>query len=228
MLNTIKKFLVLIIILGFLTAGIDYLRMNSGEVPIFNMSSYNQTSKIQKYRGLFYIGEREVKASSNEPLVDSDNISFKILFFDLNVPRRFKEKELEFTIKTKEEDSCTTSKLYFEGKNYNIYTYCLDSIKVVEDKKEKNLTAYLKKDINFLEDIYSKLDYTGLHSNHTTLVFKSMEDDEFTNNGLSIYKCHTEEMQDVYIGPKDMSFQSDFCTKKEIPKEEVVEEEKDS
>ena len=218
MLNKIKNFLIIVIILGFLTAGIDYLRMNSGEVPIFNISSYDNTSKIQKFRGLFYIGKRKVKASSFESLVDSTDISFKVLFFDLNVPRKYKEEELEFNLKTKKEDTCSESKLYFEGKDYNTYTYCLEEVKVVENKKEKELDSYLKKDINFIEDIFSKMNYTGLYSDQKTLVFVDREDD-FTNNGLIIYKCNSD-IKDVYIVDKDTVFQSDFCTKKEIIKEE--------
>ena len=218
MLNKIKNFLIIVIILGFLTAGIDYLRMNSGEVPIFNISSYDNTSKIQKFRGLFYIGKRKVKASSFESLVDSTDISFKVLFFDLNVPRKYKEEELEFNLKTKREDTCSESKLYFEGKDYNIYTYCLEEIKVVENQKDKKLDSYLKKDINFIEEVFSKMNYTGLYSDRKTLVFVDKEDD-FTNNGLIIYKCNSD-IKDVYIVDKDTVFQSDFCTKKEIIKED--------
>ena len=218
MLNKIKNFLIIVIILGFLTAGIDYLRMNSGEVPIFNISSYDNTSKIQKFRGLFYIGQRRVKASSFESLVDSTDISFKVLFFDLNVPRKYKEEELEFNLKTKREDTCSGSKLYFEGKDYNIYTYCLEEIKVVENKKDEKLDSYLKKDINFIEETFSKMNYTGLYSDRKTLVFVDKEDD-FTNNGLIIYKCDSD-IKDVYIVDKDTVFQSDFCTKKEIMKED--------
>ena len=84
-LKAIKNVLVIIIMLGFLSAGIDYVRMNSGDVPIFNISSYDQTSNIETFRGLFYIAQRKVKASVNEPLVDSSDMQYKILIFDLNL-----------------------------------------------------------------------------------------------------------------------------------------------
>ena len=62
-LKAIKNLLVIVIVLGFLTAGVDYARMNAGDAPIFNIKSYDQTTNIQTYRGLFYVAERKVKAS---------------------------------------------------------------------------------------------------------------------------------------------------------------------
>ena len=214
-LKTIKNLLIIILILGFLTAGIDYLRMKSGETPIFNIKKYNEKTSVQTYRGLFYIAERTVTASPNESLVDSTNMKYKILIFDVSVPRQFKDLAMEYTIETKETENCTeNSKLYYADKEIKVYTYCLDKISIKEKNKSKELIEYLKKDNTFIDDIDSKLDYEGLYSDSTTLMFKSKEDN-FTNNGLRMYRCNKPNILDVYIGPENMTMQQDFCTFKD-------------
>ena len=214
-LNFIKKILLFIVLFGAFTALIDYLRMNSGDVPIFNLKSYDEKTKIQTFRGLFYIGERKIKTSQSEPLVDSSEMEFKILVFDLKVPRQFKEPVLEYTVSTREIPECmNSSQLYFGSKTIKVYTYCLENIKIVEDSKEKDLMSYLKKDNSFMEDFISKLAYTGIYKDSSTLMFESLND-SFTNQGLRVYQCHKTNINDYYIGPKEMVFQKDFCTFKD-------------
>lgn len=212
-LNAIKNVLIVIIVFGFATAGIDYSRMNSGEVPLFNLSSYNQKTNIQNYRGLFYIAERKVKASTKEPLVDSTNMKFKILVFDVNVPRKFNTTNT-FTVETKETKDCDgKSILYYADMKIKVYTYCLDSINIKEGKSE-SLASILKKDISIIDDIDNKLDFYGVYKDNSTLEFHDKKD-EFTNNGLSMYRCNKENINDVYIAPKDTTFKDDFCTYKD-------------
>ena len=66
-LKKIRNFLIIFTLFGVLTAGLDYLRMNSGLAPIFNISKFNEKTRIQSYRGLFYQASRKVKVSTNEP-----------------------------------------------------------------------------------------------------------------------------------------------------------------
>ena len=214
MLKAIKNVLIVIILLGFLTAGIDYVRMNSGEAPIFNISSYDQTSNIQTYRGLFYVAERKVKASIKEPLVDSRDMQYKILVFDLNVPRKFNTKET-FTVETKVTKNChEQAKLYYADLKIKVYTYCLDSININDGSKTKDLSSYLKKDHKIIDDIDNNLDFTGIYKDKTTLMFQNKKDD-FTNNGLTMYRCNEENINDIYFAPQDTAFMSDFCTLKD-------------
>lgn len=213
-LKAIKNVLVIIIMLGFLSAGIDYVRMNSGDVPIFNISSYDQTSNIETFRGLFYIAQRKVKASVNEPLVDSSDMQYKILIFDLKVPRKFNSADT-FTLETKVIDNChDRSVLYFANTKIKVYTYCLDSINITDGGKTKNLLSYLEKDHKIIDDIDNKLDFTGIYKDKTTLMFQA-KNDEFTNNGLTMYRCNKEYINDVYLAPNDTPFMSEFCTLKD-------------
>ena len=213
-LKAIKNVLVIIIILGFLSAGIDYVRMNSGDVPIFNISSYDQTSNIETFRGLFYIAQRKVKASVNEPLVDSSDMQYKILIFDLKVPRKFNSTDT-FTLETKVIDNChDRSVLYFANTKIKVYTYCLESINITDGGKTKDLLSYLEKDHKIIDDIDNKLDFTGIYKDKTTLMFQA-KNDEFTNNGLTMYRCNKEYINDVYLAPNDTPFMSEFCTLKD-------------
>lgn len=213
-LKAIKNVLVIIIMLGFLSAGIDYVRMNSGDVPIFNISSYDQTSNIETFRGLFYIAQRKVKASVNEPLVDSSDMQYKILIFDLKVPRKFNSADT-FTLETKVIDNChDRSALYFANTKIKVYTYCLESINITDGGKTKDLLSYLEKDHKIIDDIDNKLDFTGIYKDKTTLMFQA-KNDEFTNNGLTMYRCNKEYINDVYLAPNDTPFMSEFCTLKD-------------
>lgn len=213
-LKAIKNVLIIIILLGFLTAGIDYARMNSGEAPIFNISNYDETSNIQTYRGLFYVAERKVKASIDEPLVDSTNMQYKILVFDLAVPRKFTTED-SFSLITKVTNDCQeSSKLYYADLKIKVYTYCLEDISINDGAKTKDLFSYLKSNHKIIDDIDNKLDFTGIYRDKTTLMFQNKSDD-FTNNGLTMYRCNKENINDVYFAPANTEFKNnDFCTLK--------------
>ena len=188
--------------------------MKSGEVPVFNLKKYEEATKIQTFRGIFYKAQRKVSTSENESLVDSSEISFSILIFNLNVPKQFKELQRQYTIETKVISNCREkSVLYYADKDIKVYTYCLEDIKLKENNKTKELLTYLKKDTDILNDIDSKLTYLGLYKDQSTLMFKDL--DNFATNGLTMYRCHKTHINDVYIAPADTEFQPDFCTYKD-------------
>ena len=211
--SNVLKLLIFIVLFGIITAGIDYLRMNSGEVPIFNLKKYDEKTKIQTFRGMFYKAKRKVTVSPKESLVDSSNMEYAILIFNLNVPRQFKEIVLPYKVKTKETENCQEqSKLYYADKNVKVYTYCLDNISIVRNEKEESLLSYLEKDSDFIYDIDSKLAYMGLYIDNSTLVLKDREN--LSNQGLNIYHCNNN-VKDFYITPANANFKADFCTPKD-------------
>lgn len=226
--KTVTKLLIIFAIFGFLTAMIDYLRMKSGEVPVINISKYNDKSRIQTYRGIFYKAERKVTVSVNEPLTDSSNMNFSILIFKLDVPRQFKELKSVYSLNTKEVENCQEpAKLYYADKDVKVYTYCLEDIKLTKDDKEETLLSYLAKDNTIIDEIDSELSYLGLHTDQSTLIFN--DQNNISKTGLTMYKCNRPNINDVYIGPESMIFQSDFCTYKDDDFKfisTVVEEEK--
>lgn len=231
MLKLIRNLLIIVILFGVGTAGADYVRMTTGNVPLFNISSYQSKERLQSYRGLFYQGSRRVTVSPDEPLVDSSEITFTVLFWNINVPRSYKEVQEEFTIETKESSECSNSKLVYADLNIKVYTYCLDEINIVKDQKTLSLYDYMQEHNDLIEDIDYHMGYTGLYTDNKTIMLKTREDN-FSNNGLSMFRCNNTNVNDVYIGPIGMKFQNDFCTYKdddfkfiftieETPKEEV-------
>lgn len=211
----LRNIIILVIVVGLATAGIDYLRMTSGNVPIFNISQFNSTTRVQSYRGIFYLAERKVRVSESESLVESSHIKFQLFTFVLDVPKQFKDVAIDFAVDVKESAVCDgTTKLYYADMNIKVYTYCLDDITVKENNKSKTLIQYLEKDKSILDDIDSKLGYGGFLADGTTLGFQSM-DDGFANPSLKMYRCNKPNIDDVYIGTEKMAFQNDYCTYKD-------------
>ncbi len=214
MLKKIRDFLIILVIFGVSSAGIDYFRMNSGQAPIFNISKYDESTKIQSYRGLFYQASRKVKVSTNESLVDSSDIEYTVLNQKLKVPNQYKEQSLDFTVKTKVDKSCSKgSVLYYADLDTKIYLYCIDEVNVTSLNKTKSLLDYLKKDSKFMGNFDINLAYNGLSNDMSTEVFTDLYN--LSNNGLTMYKCHGTNVNDIYLAPKGTSFQNDFCTYKD-------------
>lgn len=213
--KTILRIIICIIMIGLFTLGIDYLKINSGVIPIFNLKNYDKKTRIQSFHGIFYTLSRKIKASEEESLSDSKKVSFKILVWPVSIPIKYKSDLFSYTIETEQTENCTSaSTLYYADTDNKIYTYCLDKINVKEDGKENELITYLRKDKSILNDIEINLLYAGLYNDGSTLIFQSIPN-SFTNHGLSMFKCQKDNINDIYIGPRDMSYQQDFCTYKD-------------
>jgi len=210
------KIVLLIIIVGVLTAGVDYTRISSGETPLFNLKFYKINTKKQTFQGLFYKATRKVRNDPNEPLTESSKITYKILNkYPIKIPTEYKKIEEEHNIETEEIKDCQeTSKLYYANENIKVYTYCLKSIKIKSDNKDDELSNLLKSNVDLIDEIDSKLAFVGIHYNGTTQMYLS-RNDETTNNGLAMFKCNNNGITDIYIGPRNMTMQADFCTYKD-------------
>ena len=214
-LKFIRNIIIVAVLVVGLTTALDYFRISSGQLPIFNISTYDEGKKIQVFRGFIYQAKRKVTGSPSESLVDSKNISFKIFKYDLNVPKQYRNIDFQFTLETKDEVDCTNvSKLYYADKYIKVYTYCLDSIKVNSDNKKTELKDYLKKNNTIINDIDKGLYFTGLYTDRSTMMFEN-KDDDFTSQGLVMFRCNKTNINDIYFAPKGTDMKSDFCTYKD-------------
>ena len=163
MFRVIKRIIILALILGIVSAGVDYTRIMTGETPIFNIREYNSNTRKETFKGFFYVFERKISASTKEKIVDSKNVKYKILKYKIDVPKQYTEKEFEFSIETKNEEVCSTSKLLYANKEIKIYTYCLEEINLIDNttKKRDALLNYLYNDYTIIEEIDSKLLFLG-------------------------------------------------------------------
>lgn len=215
--KVIRNIIIIVFLIGIVTALIDYARMYGGDMPIFCTKSYNQKTKIQKFRGLFYESQRKIRANINESLVDSTKIKYKIFMFKLDIPRQFREETFEFNLDVSPSEECSeSSKLYYADLDVKVYTYCLDDIGVKEatESKSKSLDVYLKKDTSILEEIASKIAFTGKYIDNSSLMFTSV-DHQFANNGIQMVMCNNTNVNDVYLFKEGVDIQKDFCTYKD-------------
>ena len=216
MLKSLRNLLIFVILVGSLTAFIDYTRMVSSEGPLFSISSFNEKSGIQSYRGLFYQASRRVKVNKDEPLSDSSEITYTVLTKKISIPSKSSNDSFLFSLDTKSSEFCSNSSLYYADNDIKVYTYCLDSIDVKKKKKKstKPLLSYLEKDNSIIFDIVQNVPFMGLYNDNSTEFFKSI-DTSFTESGLIIYQCNKPYINDIYLLPLTASFQPDFCTYKD-------------
>ncbi len=202
------KLVLLGIFMCFLTAGFDYLQVKNGDFPTFVYDTHMNKRTVQEFKGVFHRVYRTIYASPRESFKDSSHIEYQI--FSYKVPivldTNYNEKTV---INTSQKETCGVSELYYADLDIKVYTYCLNDIKY----NDTDLSKILENDNQVIEDITSHLDYLGILNDKTTLEFKSKVD-KYTNDGLKMYRCHKTNINDIYIGPREMSFHNDFCTYK--------------
>lgn len=216
-IKVIRNFLIIVVILGLITAIVDYNRMTKGKTPLFSMQSYSEKTRIEKYRGIFYIAERKVIRDKKESLSSSSEIKYRFLTYDLDIPKVNIAKKNNYIILTKEQEKCDSkSKLLYADLDRKYYTYCLDEIKIKElNSESKSLLDYVKKDDTIIKEFEQIMDYRGLYKDGTTQMFKT-DKGILSNNGLAMYICNKKNINDVYIVPRDIKMQeNDFCIYKD-------------
>lgn len=216
-IKALRNTFVIIMIFGVITALIDYYRMINGYVPIYSRVNYNEKSRIETYRGLFYVAERKIKLDRKERLSSSDNLKYKFLIYELDIKKVYNLKKYDYIVLTQEQEKCDSkSKLLYADLNRKYYTYCIDSIKIKELSKEpKELLSYVEKNDEIIKELESEMQYTGLYKDGTTQIYKS-EKEVMSNHGLTMYICNKKNINDVYIVPKDIKMnENDFCVYKD-------------
>lgn len=204
--NTFRFIIFLVILTSIATAGADYYLMTIGNVPVFNRTYYDSKTKIQTYQGILYKASRKVLTSTNEPLEESSQLTYKLLVFDLSIPSTWKEKENPLPLTIKTENTCSyNSKLYYADLDKKIYTYCIDEITI----KEKPLLDTLKTNSKIMDDVFINLAYQGLLKDEVTEIYQTRKDDE-----IVVYQCNNGISNDIYFTPKD-NLPQDLCVYKD-------------
>ena len=203
MRNIIKLFLkivLIIFIIGIITMSIDFIRVNSNKLPVFTINSYNSKNKKETYTGIFHTFERKIKTSLNENLSDSKNQVFKILFIKIKINKKQEINEKDLNIEIVKEEECTNSKLLDFNYESNLYSYCIEDIKINN----------VKATVSSIKKIESKLKYLGFTSNSEI----------YGIDDLVVYKC-TNELDDYYITSNDTAMGNDLCVRREIEKRRI-------
>ena len=101
--------------------------------------------------------------------------------------------------------------LLITKEDINIYTYCINDIKVNINNKLIDLKSYIKKNKNAIDNIIEFLPFKTFETETATkYVGERFETDK--NGTLSFLKCHTYDgNEDIYIGNVKMEFKNNFC-----------------
>ena len=210
LLKRIIILIVIFIVISGITIYIDYSRINNNQKPVYALDNYNSTSKREVFTGLIYRVERICSNSNHEKISDSQSIKFKILGQELKLKVVLKPQE-NLKIKTNEKIKCTNSELVYADKDIKVYTYCLDDITINAYGKDYKIDNYLK--INNYKKIIKRLRFDAISIDKSSLEY--LDIDNISNNGLKVIECKTNNNNDIYIGPKNMTYQEDFCINKD-------------
>ena len=212
----LSLFLFIFICVAWAMAYVDYLKLTHGRIPIFCVEYYNSKTKVETFRGIFYKVERVITQSIDEPLVDSHNITYQILYKSYPLSRNYSWPKLDFTLSVDKEGECSKSVLYYADLDIKYYLYCFSSIELKEKdaKKSKDLIDYLKRDNQKIEDIVGYMDFVGISDDGTTEKYVT-NDKELSLTDLVVYRCNKKNINDIYIAPKGTFMQEDFCTYKD-------------
>jgi len=109
-------------------------------------------------------------------------------------------------------DDCNGKpKLLITKEEVNVYTYCIDDVKINIDNKLIDLKSYIKKNKNAIENIVEFLPFKTFDTEMVTnYAGEKLETDK--NGTLSLLKCHTYDgNDDVYIGNVKGGYKNNFC-----------------
>ena len=208
-LNKIRLLLWIFVIVGIATAYIDYTRVTTGEAPVFCTETYDERTKEDKCRGIFYVMDRVVKRSPSERLNLSKKIEYRYLNQKVNIKLPVPKKKQDFVLSVTPSIDCPNNNLYFEKEEQLIYIDCIASIRYKETNKKESvdLKEALEKDPTIIESIIKNLSLTGVGPDKVTEEYITL-DDKFVNKNIKIYRCNKNKI--IITLNNNKSF--DYCS----------------
>lgn len=217
-----KKRIILIILLFIVVAGvvfgiIDYNRIKDRKMPIFMVRVGDAGKTKINYIGLGYKMQRVVGVSYKEPITSDSQVSFSLWFFkNKTIFSTVKVETIDLKtayINVNEINNCDNiNKLYYSSASANIYTYCLDSIKLNIESKEYDLKEYIDKhngNIKMLAKII--ILNNGVLTNNDNLTARVYKNDELTLVRCRKKKIDGRYSEKVYLGKTDKGYNENFC-----------------
>lgn len=101
-------------------------------------------------------------------------------------------------------------KLYYQYNNQKIYINCINNVEFTINNKSYELKEYLNN--NSLDSFIDNLSIVSSLYDGGTTIYNDSNSKIITNYGLTLIKCNTiDGNRDIYIGDKDMKYQSNYC-----------------
>lgn len=102
-------------------------------------------------------------------------------------------------------NKCSEAKLYYSLDDYDIYTYCLDSIKISRDKEFVELSSLFESDTT-IKDLFRNMKEKEVYKDGGSKLYIDTKQD------IGLIKCNTiDGNRDIYIGNKDIKYEKNFC-----------------
>ena len=212
-LKKIKFLLWIVVFFGAITAYVDYNRLLDGDLPVFCKDVYDPSSRIETFRGIFYIAERQVKRDPNEALALSSEVQYRFLNQKISIQPKAVRSDHSFVLYVTPSESCPGEEsLYQELEGKNIYFDCISSIRIknINEKDSKDLKDVLLEDSSVLDDLLLEMSFTGIEEDQSTERYV-VEDSSFATHSFYLYRCHQEENHDIHISMN--SEKRDYCSK---------------
>ena len=127
----------------------------------------------------------------------------------------FLNRNKSYQIETIIDNTCSgIAKKYYTDNNVTVYSYCLDSIKIEVDNEKYELKDYLSSHSEGLSYLINKLEYIETYKDGGTKLYR--DNQKISNQGLTVITCNSmidvdKINNDIYIGPKSMSYEDYFC-----------------
>ncbi len=100
--------------------------------------------------------------------------------------------------------------LYYEEKDKKVYLYCLNSIKVKDGNDSLELRNYYKRNPEVMNQMMKELEVIDTLDDGGTTFYR--DENKVSANGFTLIKCaNFMGNKNIYIGPKNMNFEKNFC-----------------
>lgn len=104
--------------------------------------------------------------------------------------------------------TCKKNKYY--RKDITIYTYCLSDIKINNIELKSYLNTHGDKET--INTLINELKEESVYKDGGSKLYREEKPYNISKEGISILKCNTlDGNKDIYIGPINMRYESDFC-----------------
>ena len=143
-----------------------------------------------------------------------------IIFLAILLIKNDRNENTSVTIKAKETNACNKKEtLYFEGKNRNIYLYCLNNVKV----NGTELKDLLQDDEETLDNLLKELGESQKFWDGGSEIYKDGGSIKYTGSKITILKCNTiDGNKDIYIGNTTMGYEEGFCKRNPTSSKEFI------
>ena len=136
-----------------------------------------------------------------------------LIIYILIKPNNFNSNNIN--VAYSKQKTCSNSIEYITEDDYSIYTYCLDNLYIRKNNILTDFKEYYQNNPNLINNLIKKSKEIEIYRDGGSI--------KYQYDNLTIIKCHTlNGNKDIYVGPKNMEFENDFCQNEHSNQEQYV------